>query len=147
MRKALQPTFPQVAQIQLSDYKVRILNGNSGTGAITRVLIDWHDGNERRWSTVGAGTNILDATWLALADGYEFALSTAAQPAVKSNFSMNAKIVLLPGDGIGPEVVNEARASSSMRSPNFSATNLNIPSSCSVAAPSMPPAPRCPRPR
>jgi 2-isopropylmalate synthase len=84
LRKALQPTFPQVAQIQLSDYKVRILNGNSGTGAITRVLIDWHDGNERRWSTVGAGTNILDATWLALADGYEFALSTAAQPAVKT---------------------------------------------------------------
>lgn len=79
LRKALHPTFPQVDQIQLSDYKVRILNGNSGTGAITRVLIDWHDGNERRWSTVGAGTNILDATWLALADGYEFALSTAAQ--------------------------------------------------------------------
>jgi len=84
LRKALQPTFPQVAQIQLSDYKVRILNGNSGTGAITRVLIDWHDGNERRWSTVGAGTNILDSTWLALADGYEFALSAATQPVVKT---------------------------------------------------------------
>ena len=42
-------------------------------------LIDWHDG-VRRWSTVGAGTNILDATWLALADGYEFALSAATQP-------------------------------------------------------------------
>ena len=83
LRKALQPTFPQIAQIQLVDYKVRILNGNRGTGAITRVLIDWHDGNERRWSTVGAGTNILDATWLALADGYEFALSGAAQPAEK----------------------------------------------------------------
>jgi 2-isopropylmalate synthase len=84
LRKALHPTFPQVDQIQLSDYKVRILNGNSGTGAITRVLIDWHDGNERRWSTVGAGTNILDATWLALADGYEFALSGVAQPAAKT---------------------------------------------------------------
>ena len=56
---------------------MRILNGNSGTGAITRVLIDWHDGTERRWSTVGAGTNILDATWLALADGYEYALTPA----------------------------------------------------------------------
>jgi 2-isopropylmalate synthase len=82
LRKALQPVFPQVAQIQLADYKVRILNSNSGTGAITRVLIDWHDGSERRWSTVGAGTNILDATWLALADGYEYAL-TAAQPVQK----------------------------------------------------------------
>ncbi len=100
-------------------------NGNSGTGAITRVLIDWHDGTERRWSTVGAGTNILDATWLALADGYEFALSQSGveradpsallpSPTLRSArshtiFIMNAKIVLLPGDGIGPEVVNEAR--------------------------------------
>ena len=75
LRKALQPLFPAVAQIQLTDYKVRILNSNTGTRAITRVLIDWHDGDTRRWSTVGAGTNILDATWLALADGYEYALS------------------------------------------------------------------------
>lgn len=74
LRKALQPTFPQVGAIQLADYKVRILNSNSGTGAVTRVLIDWHDG-QRRWSTVGAGTSILDATWLALADGYEFILT------------------------------------------------------------------------
>ena len=80
LRKALQPVFPQVANIQLADYKVRILNSNTGTGAITRVLIDWHDG-ERRWSTVGAGTNILDATWLALADGYEFILTPPAAAA------------------------------------------------------------------
>jgi 2-isopropylmalate synthase len=83
LRKALHPLFPQVEGIQLADYKVRILNSNLGTGAITRVLIDWHDG-ERRWSTVGAGTNILDATWLALADGYEFILTPQATAAVKS---------------------------------------------------------------
>ena len=76
LRKALQPLFPQVADIRLADYKVRILNSDTGTGAVTRVLIDWHDATGRRWSTVGAGTNILDATWLALADGYEFALAT-----------------------------------------------------------------------
>jgi 2-isopropylmalate synthase len=80
LRKALHPFFPQIDQIQLADYKVRILNSNSGTGAITRVLIDWHDGSERRWSTVGAGTNILDATWLALADGYEYALAQPGPP-------------------------------------------------------------------
>ena len=80
LRKALHPFFPQIDQIRLADYKVRILNSNSGTGAITRVLIDWHDGSERRWSTVGAGTNILDATWLALADGYEYALTDAVAP-------------------------------------------------------------------
>jgi len=81
LRKALQPMFPQVAQIQLTDYKVRILDSNKGTGAVTRVLIDWHDGKENYWSTVGASTNILDATWLALADGYEFILTPQVQPA------------------------------------------------------------------
>ena len=80
IRKALQPMFPQVAQIQLTDYKVRILDSNKGTAAVTRVLIDWHDGQDHYWSTVGAGANILDATWLALADGYEFILTTQAQP-------------------------------------------------------------------
>ena len=80
LRKALTPLFPQVKDISLTDYKVRILNSNRGTEAITRVLIDWHDG-VRRWSTVGAGTNILDATWLALADGYEFILTPASKVA------------------------------------------------------------------
>jgi 2-isopropylmalate synthase len=77
LRKALEPLFPQVKDISLADYKVRILNSGLGTAAITRVLIDWHDG-VRRWSTVGAGGNILDATWLALADGYEYALTPKA---------------------------------------------------------------------
>ncbi len=84
LRKALQPMFPQVAHIQLTDYKVRILDSNKGTGAVTRVLIDWHDGQEHYWSTVGASTNILDATWLALADGYEFILTSQAKPAAKN---------------------------------------------------------------
>ncbi len=82
LRKALQPLFPRVAHIQLADYKVRILNSNTGTAAVTRVLIDWHDGT-RRWSTVGAGTSILDATWLALADGYEFILTPPAASAAR----------------------------------------------------------------
>lgn len=75
LRKALEPHFPVVKGVHLADYKVRILNGSAGTGAITRVLIDWHT-PESRWSTVGAGTNILEATWLALADGYEYGLTT-----------------------------------------------------------------------
>ena len=78
LRKALQPHFPQVKDIQLADYKVRILNSNSGTAAVTRVLIDWHDGAAHRWSTVGAGPNILEATWLALADGLEYAVTSPA---------------------------------------------------------------------
>lgn len=80
LRKALEPHFPVVKGIGLADYKVRILNGGAGTGAITRVLIDWHAA-DHRWSTVGAGANILEATWLALADGYEFGLATVPAPA------------------------------------------------------------------
>jgi 2-isopropylmalate synthase len=83
LRKALQPHFPHVKHIQLADYKVRILNSNSGTAAVTRVLIDWHDG-VRRWSTVGAGPNILEATWLALADGFEYAVAGSDAPKVES---------------------------------------------------------------
>ncbi len=84
LRKALQPHFPLVKNIQLADYKVRILNSNDGTAAVTRVLIDWHDGAARRWSTVGAGPNILEATWLALADGFEYAVTEQNSPPVET---------------------------------------------------------------
>ncbi|MBI2813279.1 MAG: citramalate synthase [Opitutae bacterium] len=100
LRKALQPRFPQVKDISLADYKVRILNSNLGTAATTRVLIDWHDGGqcesasgEHRWSTVGAGGNILDATWLALADGYEYGL-TKVERADPSALSSNQPTTL-----------------------------------------------------
>jgi 2-isopropylmalate synthase len=80
LRKALVPAFPGVARIALADYKVRILDGNAGTRAVTRVLIDFTDG-ETGWSTVGASASILEATWAALADGIEFGISTgAAEP-------------------------------------------------------------------
>jgi 2-isopropylmalate synthase len=79
LRKALSSHFPAVNRIHLEDYKVRILDGRDGTSAITRVLIDSGDGT-RRWSTVGASSNIIEASWLALADSIEYALgpSTAA---------------------------------------------------------------------
>ena len=80
LRKALVPSFPGVADIALADYKVRILDGSSGTRAVTRVLIDFTDG-ERGWSTVGASASILEATWTALTDGIEFGIATAAKPA------------------------------------------------------------------
>jgi 2-isopropylmalate synthase len=80
LRKALVPSFPGVARIALADYKVRILDGNAGTRAVTRVLIDFTDG-DHGWSTVGASASILEATWAALADGIEFGITTAAKPA------------------------------------------------------------------
>ena len=74
LRKALRPHHPQVDRIHLVDYKVRILDGRSGTQSTTRVLVDSTDG-ERRWSTMGASPNILEASWHALADSIEYGLN------------------------------------------------------------------------
>lgn len=75
LRKALLPVYPEVARIRLSDYKVRILNSDSGTAAQVRVLIDSEDG-QRRWSTVGASTNIIEASWRALVDSIEYGITS-----------------------------------------------------------------------
>jgi 2-isopropylmalate synthase len=74
LRKALVPRYPDVAAFQLVDYKVRILDGTDGTAAVTRVLIDTQMG-ARRWSTVGASTNIIEASWQALVDALEYGLA------------------------------------------------------------------------
>jgi 2-isopropylmalate synthase len=77
LRKALCGHYPRINQFHLDDYKVRILNGEAGTAAATRVLIDTvSDG--KRWSTVGASTNIIEASWYALADSVEYGLSLAS---------------------------------------------------------------------
>ena len=78
LRKALMPRYPQIADFQLADYKVRILDGKNGTAATTRVLIDTQNG-KRRWSTVGAGQNIIRASWLALVDSVEYGLCVATE--------------------------------------------------------------------
>ncbi len=77
LRKALKQHYPQIEQFNLADYKVRILDGNNGTAAITRVLIDTQNGT-KRWSTVGASTNIIEASWRALVDSVEYGLTVAA---------------------------------------------------------------------
>jgi 2-isopropylmalate synthase len=59
--------------VHLTDYKVRILDGDAGTAALTRVLIDSSDGRDT-WSTVGSSPNIIEASWQALADSLEYAL-------------------------------------------------------------------------
>jgi 2-isopropylmalate synthase len=73
LRKALLDAYPQIANVRLSDYKVRILDSDNGTSAAVRVLIDTKNGSQR-WSTVGASTNIIEASWRALADSMEYAL-------------------------------------------------------------------------
>src|SRR5262249_2967296 len=76
LRKALAPVYPALNHFQLADYKVRILDGENGTAALTRVLIDTQNGT-KRWSTVGASTNIIEASWRALADSVEYGLTVA----------------------------------------------------------------------
>jgi len=76
LRKALLGYYPQLRNFHLSDYKVRILDSDHGTEAITRVLIDTRN-STTRWSTVGASTNIIEASWRALADSMEYGLMVA----------------------------------------------------------------------
>jgi 2-isopropylmalate synthase len=79
LRKALLDVYPALAHVRLDDYKVRILDSANGTGAAVRVLIDTKNGT-RRWSTVGASTNIIEASWRAMADSLEYALLNGSDP-------------------------------------------------------------------
>jgi 2-isopropylmalate synthase len=78
LRKALVPTYPALADIVLTDYKVRILDPESHTDAKTRVLIEAALGEER-WSTIGVSQNIIEASWQALADSFELHLLRTRQ--------------------------------------------------------------------
>lgn len=73
LRKALLKFFPEISQIYLTDYKVRVLDEDSGTAASVRVLIDQTDGT-RHWGTVGVSENVIEASWMALVDGIEYLL-------------------------------------------------------------------------
>jgi len=73
LRKALRPFYPQIDEIVLEDYKVRIIASQKGTGARTRVLIESTDGHNS-WGTVGVSDNIIEASWLALVDSFEYKL-------------------------------------------------------------------------
>ena len=73
LRRALIKFFPKLKVIQLTDYKVRIINGTTGTAAKTRVLITSSDG-KREWGTVGVSENIIEASLQALVDSMEYAL-------------------------------------------------------------------------
>jgi 2-isopropylmalate synthase len=76
LRKALRGRYPELAELHLVDYKVRILDSTAGTAAVTRVLVDMQRG-AKRWSTVGASSNIIEASWRALVDGLEYGLTVS----------------------------------------------------------------------
>ncbi|HEX4089083.1 MAG TPA: citramalate synthase [Trebonia sp.] len=79
LRSALEQTFPELATLQLTDFKVRILEGTSGTGAITRVLVESGDGSGDTWSTVGVDENVISASWHALEEAVSYGLLRAGR--------------------------------------------------------------------
>jgi 2-isopropylmalate synthase len=83
LRKCLAKLYPQIAEVRLTDYKVRVLDSNKGTAAKVRVLIEWSD-HKKTWCTVGVSDNIIEASWKALVDAIrlELARLTEVDPSV-----------------------------------------------------------------
>ncbi len=73
LKEALRPFYPQVQEIHLDDYKVRVVNSEAGTAAKVRVIIESRD-DKKIWTTVGVSSNIIDASWEALVDAIEYKL-------------------------------------------------------------------------
>ena len=78
LRGAIIDRHPHLADIELTNYKVRILDEHHGTGAVTRVLLDSSDG-EREWGSIGVSENIIEASWEALVDSLEYAFQPREQ--------------------------------------------------------------------
>jgi 2-isopropylmalate synthase len=79
LRKALAKFYPEIADVRLHDYKVRVLGGDRGTGAVVRVLIESGDATER-WSTVGVSHDLIEASWQALVDSMDHKLHKERRP-------------------------------------------------------------------
>ena len=73
LRQCLSSLFPRIANVRLTDYKVRVLNSKKGTAAKVRVLIEWSD-KSRSWATVGVSENVIEASWFALTDAIRLEL-------------------------------------------------------------------------
>ncbi len=73
LRKALLRFFPRIGEVRLVDYKVRVLEGEQGTGAVVRVLVESADA-EDHWTTVGVSHNVIEASWQALVDALDYKL-------------------------------------------------------------------------
>jgi 2-isopropylmalate synthase len=78
LRQALVGFYPRLSEMQLVDYKVRVVNPRAGTAARVRVVIESRDGIAA-WSTVGVSENIVEASWLALVDSIEYKLFKDAE--------------------------------------------------------------------
>ncbi len=79
LRQAIAQKHPHLSDIELVNYKVRILDENKGTGAVTRVLLDASDGDDT-WGSIGVSENIIEASWEALVDSIEYGMVRSRQP-------------------------------------------------------------------
>jgi 2-isopropylmalate synthase len=86
LRQCLSKFYPRIAEVRLTDYKVRVLESRGGTAARVRVLVEWSD-RWRSWRTVGVSDNILEASWFALVDALRLELTRSAsdQTALSEN--------------------------------------------------------------
>ena len=82
LRAAITDLHPHLADIELTDYKVRILDSHDGTGAVTRVLLDSSDGHDS-WGSIGVSENIIEASWEALVDSLEYAFQPGTSSACR----------------------------------------------------------------
>jgi len=90
LKKALLRFFPELEDVKLTDYKVRVINEQEGTSAKVRVLIESSDGKSK-WSTVGVSQNIIDASWQALSDSFNYKLTKTREFEKKNNSSIKVK--------------------------------------------------------
>jgi 2-isopropylmalate synthase len=80
LRRALRRFYPNIEEMRLLDYKVRVLGGDEGSAAPVRVLIESGDGRDR-WGTVGVSLNVIEASWQALVDSFEYKIYKDAKRA------------------------------------------------------------------
>jgi hypothetical protein len=93
LRECLAKVYPQIANVRLTDYKVRVLDSRKGTAARVRVLIEWSD-NRRSWATVGVSDNVIEASWKALVDAIRLELMRLTE---KDTFHREGRRGLLLG--------------------------------------------------
>ncbi len=79
LRAAITEYYPHLSEVELTGYRVRILDSDHGTGAGTRVLLDSTNGEET-WGSIGVSENIIEASWEALVDSHEFAFPKGGRP-------------------------------------------------------------------
>jgi 2-isopropylmalate synthase len=78
LRKALCDVYPELGDIRLTDFKVRVVNTEEGTAAKVRTIVESRDAMGKVWSTLGVSTNIIEASWQALVDAIEYGLHIEA---------------------------------------------------------------------